>query len=326
MYLWNRHYGTSEYSANPLTRLLDRWVAKLCAYDKARPNYWMLNEIPVRLQAHAESARERADLEFQQLGELEAMAARELGLPEMNETLDERERALEACDESIADAERQLAALSEQRMQYASGRDRHTLEALEALAAEMKRDGIEALRQRAVATPDREDDRIVASIIDTDEQLELLEEEHRNRQKVYQRRDRRVSDLAALRQQFKRRGFDDVRSVFENGSAITAALQQYLGGLLDDDDLWRILARSRRMRKVRSQPDFGSGGFPRRPGSWRLPRPGSGWRLPPTGSGGGFRIPSGGGFRIPSGGGFRFPSGGGGLGGGGGGFKTGGGF
>ena len=53
MYLWRRGFGTSEYSANPFTRMLDRWVARKCRYDKARPNYWMLNEIPKRLEAHA---------------------------------------------------------------------------------------------------------------------------------------------------------------------------------------------------------------------------------------------------------------------------------
>jgi hypothetical protein len=320
MYLWNRHYGTSEYSANPLTRMLDRWVAKLCNYDKARPNYWMLNEIPLRLQAHAEAARSRADAEFQELEKLETDAAGQMGLPRLNEVLDEREQALEACDESITAAEQRLAQLSDQRSQFASGRDPLMMQALDRLADEMKSEGIQVLRRRAAETPDREDDRIVAEIIDTDERLEMLEEEHRDRQKIYRRQDQKVRDLSALRQQFKRRGYDDMRSMFVNGAALTGALQQFLGGLLDDEDLWRLIARSQRLRKVRARPEFGSGGFPRRPGTWRLPRQGSNWGLPPIGG-------SRGGFRIPSGGGFRFPSGGGiGRSGGGGGFSTGGRF
>src|SRR5690606_16701311 len=48
MYLWRRGYGTPAYSASPLARLLDRWVARRVRYDGARQNYWMLQEIPVR--------------------------------------------------------------------------------------------------------------------------------------------------------------------------------------------------------------------------------------------------------------------------------------
>jgi len=304
MYLWRRRYGTSEYSANPLTRMLDHWVAKLCGYDKARPNYWMLNEIPVRLQAHAEAARSRADGEFEALKTLEAAAADEIRLPQLHEALDAREKALKECDESITAIETRIAELGEERSRFASGRDRLMMQSLDRLAAEMKSDGIQALRRRAASTPGREDDRIVEDIADVDERLEALEEEHRDRQKIYSRHGRKVRDLEAVRQEFKRRGFDDMRSVFKNGSAVTTALQQFLGGLLDNDDLWRVIARSHRLRQVRSRPGFGSGGFPHRRGSWRLPRSGAGWKLPPIGTGGGLRFPSRGGTRRPGGGGF----------------------
>jgi DNA repair exonuclease SbcCD ATPase subunit len=304
MYLWKRQYGTSGYSANPVSRMLDGWVAKLCGYDKARPNYWMLNEIPVRLKAHAEAARARADREFEDLKALEAAMAESMGLPRLNEELDAREQALEACDESISTIEKKIAELGEERSRFASGKDRLMVQALERLAAEMKSDGIRALRKQAASTPGAEDDRIVEDIADVDRRLDDLEEEYRDRQKIYSRRDRKVRDLESLRHKFKRRGYDDMRSVFRNGSAVAAALQQFLGGLLDDDDLWRVIARSHRLRQVRSRPGFGSGGFPRHRGTWRLPRSGAGWKLPPIGTGGGLRFPSGGGSRRRGGGGF----------------------
>ncbi len=304
MYLWKRQYGTSGYSANPVSRMLDGWVAKLCGYDKARPNYWMLNEIPVRLEAHAEAARARADREFEDLKALEAAMAESMGLPKLNDDLDAREQALKACDESISTIEKRIAELGEERSRFASGKDQLMVQALERLAAEMKSDGIRALREQAASTPGVEDDRLVEDIADVDRRLDDLEEEYRDRQKIYARRDRKVRDLEALRHKFKRRGYDDMRSVFRNGTAVAAALQQFLGGLLDDDDLWRVIARSHRLREVRSRPGFGSGGFPRRDGTWRLPRSGAGWKLPPIGTGGGLRFPSGGRSRRRGGGGF----------------------
>ncbi len=60
MYLWNRGFGTSEYQANPLVRLLDGWVAKVCEFHQARTDYWMLNEIPNRLAAHVERLRAKS--------------------------------------------------------------------------------------------------------------------------------------------------------------------------------------------------------------------------------------------------------------------------
>ena len=60
MYLWRRRFGTAEYRANRLARYLDRKVARLIGYDKARANYAMLNELPVRLREHAERLKAEA--------------------------------------------------------------------------------------------------------------------------------------------------------------------------------------------------------------------------------------------------------------------------
>src|SRR5690606_32059063 len=54
MYLWERSYGTGNYRANNLVRWLDGLVAQLVGYPEARPNFAMLNEIPLRLRDHAE--------------------------------------------------------------------------------------------------------------------------------------------------------------------------------------------------------------------------------------------------------------------------------
>lgn len=304
MYLWRRGYGTSEYSANPLARLLDRWVAGLCDYDKARPNYWMLNEIPKRLKAHAESARAAADTEFEKLKQVEAAAAEEMGVLHLRQDLDAREQSLAELDDSIAVVERDIAELGTERSRYASGEDDLMTQVLDRLAAEMKSDGIDALRRRAALTPDHEDDLIVQDLADVDDRLELLMEDYRDRQKIHQRRTAKVRELERLRQKFKQHGYDDMRSVFMDGSAVSGALQEFLRGLLDDDDLWRIIARSHRLRQVRARPTFGSGGFPHRRGSWRPPRSGPPFPRPQLPSGGGFRFPSGGGLRRPGGGGF----------------------
>ena len=58
MYLWRRKFGTAEYRAGNFARFLDRQVARLVGYDKARANYVLLNEIPQRLREHAARMKE----------------------------------------------------------------------------------------------------------------------------------------------------------------------------------------------------------------------------------------------------------------------------
>src|ERR687889_294989 len=42
MYLWRRKFGTAAYRAGNFVRYIDRKVARLVRYDKARANYVML--------------------------------------------------------------------------------------------------------------------------------------------------------------------------------------------------------------------------------------------------------------------------------------------
>jgi hypothetical protein len=311
MYLWGRHYGTSEYSANPLARLLDGWVARLIGYQKARPNYWMLNQIPERLRAHAESARASATAEFEKLKALEAAARDEMGVGELERELDAREQSLAEHDAAIEGLEHRLADLDAERTRFAAGEDELMAMALERLSAEFESDGVATLMRRAALTPGPDDDLLVRQIADIDARLQMIIEELDDQRKLQGRRAGKLRELEQVRRQFKQRGFDDLRSVFSNGGAVAAGVRQFLSGLLEDDDLWRLIARAHRTRRVQARPDFGSGGFPPLPGSWRAPR-----GRPPIGS---LPRPTPGSLRFPTGGGLRRRRGGGG-------FSTGGGF
>ena len=76
-YLWKRGYGSAAYAAGPFTRMIDRWVARLTGYDKARADYAMLQEIPRRLAEHAARQREQAQAEARRLSEMQQAALNE---------------------------------------------------------------------------------------------------------------------------------------------------------------------------------------------------------------------------------------------------------
>ena len=173
-----------------------------------------------------------------------------------------------------------------------------------------------ALRERASATPSKDDDAAVDELTEIRANLPRIEEEAaRSRERHEANRDR-IAKLEEIRKRFKESRYDAVSSEFVNGALIAALLTQLLAGSVGLGDFWDALRKQQRYRQL-ADPRFGSGRFPRggggpwhNPGGWG----GGGW----GGGGGGGGFGKGGGF---GGGGFRS---GGGFGGGG--FKTGKGF
>lgn len=310
MYLWKRHYGTSEYRANPLARLLDAWVARLCGYEEARRNYWMLLEIPKRLRQHAEQAHQAAEQEAGKLAELEEKAAAAAGVMDAEAALDEAQSHQDELDERIATAEDSLNTLLSEQSEFTAGRDQYLSRALSVFSEELERQDINALMRAAMATMTPDDDAIVADLRELRSDAAELEAEARQNQGAETEYLKRVRELGEVRRRFKQSRYDDLRSGFENGGTITRMLGELMAGAITASGFWDVLRRNQRYRNVAGErPDFGTGGivFPRT----RIPRGGPRWQWPAPGS------RSGGGFRVP-----RMPRGGS----RGGGFRTGGGF
>ncbi len=164
MYLWKRRFGTAEYRAIPLVRFLDRKVARLVGYDAARANYFMLNEIPVRLRAHAERLRAEVEAGRARLAAIERTELAKSGIEPLEAKVAEAETALEQAEDRLAEADAEVAALDREQDEAAAGSDMGHREAIELLAAAVSRRDIGALRAQAVRSPDSKDDEIVRRI------------------------------------------------------------------------------------------------------------------------------------------------------------------
>ena len=307
-YLWERGYGTSRYAANPLSRFLDGWVARLCNYQDARPNYARLQEIPLRLQEHAARVAREADEEFARLKSLEEFAADEDGLPALRDSLAKAQAALDQVDADIDAAEKQLHELENQRASFSSGEDTLFRRALDTLSGAFEHEDLLTLYEYARATATAEDDLLVRELEADNQRLRELGEAIVEHKRVRERHYSRMQELEGVRRRFKQQRFDSVHSGFGNEALLAMILGQFLQGTVTDQELWRVLEREQRYRRMDANPDFGTGGFRPRAGTWNIPFPRGG------GLGGGL----GGGMRIPRG----MPR----RGGGGGGFRTGGGF
>ena len=310
MYLWQRGYGTSEYSANPLARLLDAWVARLCGYHDARANYWMLLEIPKRLAEHAEHARDAADAALDELQDLEENAAKDGNVPEAQAALTALEERQDELDAEITAAEQELAAAQAEQARYTAGEDDFMLKALRVFSAAMERRDISDLTRLARVTMTPEDDDIVDELRHLRQQFGELEEELHEIRNLQNNRLKRIRELEQVRREFKRSRYDDLHSQFDKGDVIERMIGEVIAGVIQGGSLWSALRRYQRYVDSSGEwPDFGSGGIVRpdrrrirkkrrRPPSWH-------WPGPKSRSGrGGFKIPRSRG-RSRSRGGFR---------------------
>ena len=296
MYLWKRHYGTSRYSAGPLTRFLDAKVARLCAYHAARPNYAMLLGIPARLREHAQRVRSDADAAFAALEALEAAAADEDGIPVQRAAVEQAEQALRKIDQHIQQEEETFNRLLQEQALFAAAEDPYFNKAIATLVAEFEREGFSSLRQYAETTATAKDDRIIQKLANIDSEKRQLNDALDNHKQMHARHMSRLQELQEVRRNFKRKRFDDMHSQFDNTGLLAVIMKEFLHGVASSDDLWGTILRNQRYRQTRSNPDFGSGGFGRSRKVWRIPSSRRGGTLGSVTRrrGGGFR--TGGGF------------------------------
>ncbi|NND36989.1 MAG: hypothetical protein HKN81_07620, partial [Gammaproteobacteria bacterium] len=309
-YLWQRGYGTSAYSANPLARLLDGWVARLCGYRDARANYWMLLEIPKRLAEHAEHARDAADAELDALQDIEERAARDARVPDARAALESIEQRQDELDVEIVTAEQDLAGLQAEQNRYTAGDDDYMLKAVRVISAAMERREISELTRLARATMTAADDAIVDELRQLRGQNDELQDELHQTRELQSERHARIRELEKVRREFKRNRYDDVHSRFDKGAMIERMIGEVIGGVIQSGALWNVLRRYQRYIDVAGEwPDFGSGGVrsPSRRGKRKKRNRAPSWRWPGPGSnrgGGGFKLPQSRG-RSRSRGGFR---------------------
>ncbi|MGB5473184.1 MAG: hypothetical protein WBQ78_06890 [Gammaproteobacteria bacterium] len=271
MYLWKRHFGTSRYSAGPLTRFLDRKVARLCDYHAARPNYAMLLEIPVRLREHAQRVRSDADAAFAALEAMEAAVADADGIPALRAAVEQVEQALRLIDQRIQQEEETFNQLLQEQARFAAAEDPYFNKAITTLVAEFEREGFSSLRQHAEMTMTTKDDLIIQKLVNIDNEKRQHQDALDHHKQMHTRHLARLQELQGVRRNFKRERFDDMNSQFDNTGLLAVILNEFLRGVASSDDLWSTILRNQRYRQTRSNPDFGSGGFGRSRKVWRNP-------------------------------------------------------
>lgn len=238
MYLWDRKYGTSEYKAGNLTRYLDGRVARLIRYDRARPNYAMLNEIPLRLREHAERQAEAATASQQALEVLQTAAIDAAGGRPIREALEAARARIAAIDEAVVKAEDERDDAIKAQRDLAQGDDPTFAAAIAGLGEALGREDLKQLLEEARLTRTAQDDTIVTQIEDarqraTEEDNEAREQKQRLKTLADRRRE-----LEDIQFEFKKSRYDDPRSTFRDSGLVGDVLTDFLRGGISATSYW----------------------------------------------------------------------------------------
>lgn len=316
-YLWEAGYGTASYRANNLVRFFDGKVADLIGFSKARPNFAMLNEIPLRLREHAERQVEIARQAELELDQLETAAIDNAGGKTLREAIVAAQARIDALDAQIVTLEDQRDDAAQALGQLSQGGNPAFEGALSELAQALGREDIQTLLTEARKTRTGQDDTLVAQIDEARARAKEEEGETRELNERLKTLAARRRELEDIQWEFKKQRFDDPRSTFRDDKLVGDVLNDFLRGGISAASYWDQWRRSQNWSAGTS--DWGGGvGLPnngrQRSGSPWSGGGGSTFNWPDSSFGGGSGSRSrgssggfGGGWGGGSGGGFSRP-------------------
>ncbi|WP_332700803.1 hypothetical protein [Devosia sp.] len=257
MYLWEAGYGTASYRANNLIRYFDGMVASLVGFHKARPNFAMLNEIPLRLREHAERQIENARHAEAEVDALEMAAIDDAGGKPMREAMEAAQKQIDALDAEIVATEDRRDEAAKTLGMLSQGGDAAFEDALAGLATALGREDIQTLLAEARRTRTGQDDTIVAQIDDARARAKEEENETRELNDRLRTLAARRRELEDIQWEFKKQRFDDPRSSFRDDKLVGDVLNDFLRGGISAASYWDQWRRSQNWSAGTS--DWGGG-------------------------------------------------------------------
>lgn len=263
MYLWRNGFGTSRYAAGNVVRYFDRKVAAVCGFIDARPNYAMLNEIPLRLREHAAHVVDDVTAATAARTAIERAALEDDGIVGLESEFAAVRAEIDAGNAGIASVQSDLAALDASHGALIDDDDPTVKQALDGVAESLAAADLQTLYAQAFATPTPEDEKIVRQIEECGNAIAKAEAEVEATRETIRQTAQRRADLEQTRDRFRNSGYDRPGVTFNNESMLGNIIGGVIGGLVSSPDLWRVILGGYQAPTRRSGDIFGGGpGFP----------------------------------------------------------------
>ncbi|MEM9570678.1 MAG: hypothetical protein AAF996_04375 [Pseudomonadota bacterium] len=255
-YLWRRGFGTTEYKGGGLFKMLDGWVAKLCKYQGARPNFARLNDITDWLGDHAEATRDAAELSKTTLEAAERDAIIAAGIPDDEAQAEQLRTKIEAVDEHIVSAETRHTVLAEQHAKTLIGEEGPAKQARRILERGLQNMSIPDLRKLAAETVTLDDDEIVDDLVELRTEEMSLELETERVSDAPTRLGEELGAFEALRRRFKEARFDSDAALIKI-ALFDDALESLASGRASVSRALKQIHQSVRRKDRRTRNGFG---------------------------------------------------------------------
>ncbi len=282
-YLWQRHYGTSQYNSQGLSRLLDGWVATLSNYESNRTTYWTLSHIPERLEKHAEHKEERYQNELKKLIMLEKAESEAQGMKDVKKEVQQKQKIVDGLDADIASLEQDLDEALEEQKHYLQEKDTYARQITKLIESVLSRYGAKNIYEIAKKTAMVQDDTLAMELRTLEQKAQKLQEQMNQNRERYDAQLKALRETEALRRRFKASRYDDIHSGFDNNVGMGTVLGEILGGALSNAGAWERMSRHQRPMNSGWLSDFGSGSFSQADSPWYTPTDSGGFTLPDFG-------------------------------------------
>lgn len=255
-YLWERGFGTTEYEGGGLFKMFDGWIAKLCKYQGARPNYARLNDITDWLGDHSEATKDAAATAKTLLETAERKAIEDAGIPADEEKADSLRAEMIQIDEDITHAEARHTERTERHARTLIGEDGPARQARKLLERGLQTMSMPDLRMLAAETVSLDDDEIVNDLVSLRTEEMSLELETERVSEAPTRLGEELGAFEALRRRFKDARFDSDTALIKI-ALFDDALSNLASGRTSVSRALKQIHQSVRRREKRTRNGFG---------------------------------------------------------------------
>ncbi|MEL6104938.1 MAG: hypothetical protein AAFU85_02825 [Planctomycetota bacterium] len=244
-YLRDRNFGTGQYPKRGITRRMDRWVAKLIGYRKAKQSYDFLSGTPDRMRKIIASDRESLYTVMDELEGRRDAIAKETGLTEAITACEQLVNQRDGLLDELHVAQQEVDKLEAELTDLEDPHGRYYQEAVAAFRDMLAEFRTEELERRAGKTASLSDDQIVAKIVGVDESLDDLETDTRRHHDDLMDRQEAINSLGQMIQRFRAAKFDSARSEFLPSVDVIGSIGRARSSH-DIEELWHQLRKAQR--------------------------------------------------------------------------------
>lgn len=245
-YLADRDFGTSRYKKRGLTRRLDRWVARLVDFQKAKKGYDFLKVTPELMAAEVERRRSEFNGLMESIEEIQKAESDEIGL---TARLEEGMKVGKLRDALLAKIEAEQDELNEldERIEKLASDDNEfydqAVEKVKAFLAGMHQSALESVTR---STPQQKDDQIFSELKWLNNRVIQARQEVSGLQDQQAGLHRGMTDMADLSRRFRMAEFDSRRSIFPAGFDPRRDIDSLVRGEVGKERVWEQIRKHQR--------------------------------------------------------------------------------